>query len=92
MNNHAAIISMTPERMAQFLDQVFLTGVNIGIYSALHDDDNYLEINPYDETWLSAPAEDATAKGFDETEDEYMLHALVEAILHSAGITEQDEA
>ena len=90
MNNYAAIITMTPERMEQCLDQVYLAGVNTGMYAANHDDDSVLDDNPFDAAWLTAPAEEATSKGFDETGDEYMLNALVEAILRTAGISPEE--
>ena len=92
MNNYTAILAMTPERMEQFLDQVYLAGLNTGMYAATHDDDTVLDNNPFDAAWLGADAEEATAKGFDETGDEYMLNALVQAILQSAGITDSEEA
>ena len=91
MNNYAAILAMTPERMEQFLDQVYLAGLNTGMYAATHNDDSVLDNDPFDATWLLSDAEDATAKGFDETGDEYMLKALVQAILQSAGITDSEE-
>ena len=92
MNNYAAILAMTPERMEQFLDQVYLAGLNTGMYAATHDDDTVLDNNPFDAAWLHADAEEATAKGFDETGDEYMLGALVQAILQSAGISDSEES
>lgn len=92
MNNYTAILAMTPERMEQFLDQVYLAGLNTGMYAATHDDDTVLDNNPFDAAWLGADAEEATAKGVDETGDEYMLNALVQAILQSAGITDSEEA
>lgn len=92
MNNYTAILAMTPERMEQFLDQVYLAGLNTGMYAATQDDDTVLDNNPFDAAWLGADAEEATAKGFDETGDEYMLNALVQAILQSAGITDSEEA
>ena len=91
VNNHEAIIKMTPSQMEQFLDQVYLAGLNTGMYAATHNDDSVLDANPFDETWLGAPAEDATAIGFDETGDEYMLTALVEAILRTAGLSSPEE-
>ena len=90
MNNHAAIISMAPERMEQFLDQVYIAGVNTGMYAASHNDDNVLDDNPFNAAWLAAPAEKATAEGFDETGNEYMLNALVAAILRTAGISPEE--
>ena len=92
MNNHKAIVAMPPERMEQFLDQVYLAGLNTGIYAATHEDDLALDNNPFDACWLAEPVEEATAIGRDETGDEYLLNALVKAILLSAGISEDEDA
>ena len=91
MNNHEAIIAMSPDRMEQFLDQVYLAGLNTGMYAATHQDDSVLDHNPFDSVWLSSPAEEATAVGFDETGDEYMLNALIKTILLSAGLSEDEQ-
>ena len=91
MNNYKAILAMSPERMEAFLDQVYLTGLNTGIYAAIHEDDASLDNNPFDAIWLDSSAEEATTAGLDETGDEYMLNALVTAILRSAGISENEE-
>lgn len=86
MTNYEAIIRMTPERMEQFLDQVYLTGLNNGMYVAKHDDDEILDLNPCDDCWVAALTKEVTEFGFDEEGDEYMLYALVEAIFRNAGI------
>lgn len=86
MTNYEAIIKMPPERMEQFLDQVYLAGMNNGMYAVRQEDDNILDRNPFDLGWLSAQAEEATTPGFDEYGEEYMLSALVEAIFRNAGI------
>lgn len=91
MNNHEAIIAMSSERMEQFLDQVYLAGLNTGMYAATHDDDSVLDHNPFDSTWLASQAEEATAVGFDESGDEYMLNALVKAILLGAGLSADEQ-
>ena len=91
MNNHEVIIAMSPDRMEQFLEQVYLAGLNTGMYAATHQDDSVLDHNPFDSVWLYSPAEEATAVGFDETGDEYMLNALVKAILLSAGLSEDEQ-
>lgn len=91
MNNHEAIIAMSPDRMEQFLDQVYLAGLNTGMYATTHEDDAVLDHNPFDSAWLASPAEEATAVGFDETGDEYILSALVKAILLGAGLSEEDQ-
>lgn len=86
MTNYEAIIKMPPDRMEQFLDQVYLAGMNNGMYAVRQEDDNILDHNPFDLGWLSAQAEDAATPGFDEEGEEYMLSALVEAIFRNAGI------
>ena len=91
MNNHEAIVAMSPDRMEQFLDQVYLAGLNTGMYAATHDDDSVLDHNPFDSAWLTSRAEEATAVGFDESGDEYMLNALIKAILLSAGLSEDEQ-
>ena len=91
MNNHEAIIAMSPDRMEQFLDQVYHAGINTGKYAAPHEDDSVLDHNPFDSAWLASQAEEATAAGFDETGDEYMLSALVKAILLGAGLSEEGQ-
>ena len=87
--NYDAIIKMQPDRMERFLDQVYLTGLNTGMYAAKYDDDSVLEDNPFDASWLEAEAEKATAVGFADDGDEFMLNALTEAVLRSAGICTQ---
>ena len=81
MTNYEAIIKMIPERMEHFLDQVYLAGLNTGMYAATHEDDSVLDDNPFDSRWLSEQAEAATALGFAEDGDGYILNALTEAVL-----------
>ena len=90
MNNHEAIVAMSLDRMEQFLDQVYLAGLNTGMYAATHDD-SVLVHNPFDSAWLTSRAEEATAVGFDKTGDEYMLNALVKAILLGAGLSADEQ-
>lgn len=92
MTNYEAIIRMTPERMEQFLDQVYLAGLNTGMYAAQKEDNDILDRNPFDDCWLADPAEAATEFGFSEDGDEYMLSALVDAVFRSAGIPIQENA
>ena len=89
--NYDAIIKMQPDHMERFLDQVYLAGLNTGMYAAKYDDDSVLEDNPFDASWLEAEAEKATAVGFADDGDEYMLSALTEAVLRSAGIKADEE-
>lgn len=87
MTNYEAISRMTPERMEQFLDQVYLAGLNNGMYAARYEDDEILDQNPFDGCWLADHVEAATELGFDEEGDEYVLYALAEAIFRNAGIS-----
>lgn len=90
MNNYTAIRNMTLEQMESFLDQVYCTGLNTGSYAALHEEDEeVLSINPFDISWLTAPAEKATAVVADQ-DDEYVLNALMETIFRSAGISPEE--
>ena len=88
MTNYAAIIQMTPHRMEQFLDQVYLTGMNNGLYMARLDDDEAVDFDPecYTMEWLLSEAEDATSKVFTDDGDTYLPNALTKAILCNAGI------
>lgn len=90
--NYDAIIKMQPDHMERFLDQVYLAGLNTGMYAAKNDDDSVLDDNPFDASWLEAEAEKATAVGFADDGDEYMLNALTKAVLRSAGIMEDKKA
>ena len=65
MNNFDAIGHLDVEKMENFLDQVFLTGLNTGMYAATLNDTpevqaELLDRNPFDLAWLSAEAEKAT--------------------------------
>lgn len=91
MTNYEAIIQMTPHRMEQFLDQVYLAGLNTGMYAAKHADDAVLDQNPFDDHWLADFAEEATEFGFAEDGDEFLLSALVDAIFRSAGINRSND-
>lgn len=89
MTNYEAILRMMPEQMERFLDQVYLAGLNTGMYAANSHDDNVLDDNPFDAIWLVAEAEKATAVGFADDGDEFMLNALTGAVFRSAGICTQ---
>ena len=86
MTNYEAILSMIPERMEHFLDQVYLAGLNTGIYAANSQDDSILDDNPFDAVWLAMEAEKATTVGFADDGEVYMLNELTAAVLRSAGI------
>lgn len=96
MDNFDAIKRMERSAMEAFLDQVYLAGLNTGMYAAALSNDSeeqmrLLEENPFDETWLGSEAENATLGACAGTEDEYVLDALVTAVLRSAGIKCQEE-
>ena len=86
MTNYEVIVRMTPERMEQFLDQVYLTGLNNGMYAARQKNDDILDINPYDDCWLLRQRKQANW-GADEEGDAYVLSALVDAISRNAGLS-----
>lgn len=91
MNNFDAIGHLDVEKMENFLDQVFLTGLNTGMYAATLNDTpevqaELLDRNPFDLAWLSAEAEKSTLGEPTEDGDGYLLDALTTAILRSAGI------
>lgn len=90
MTNYEAIQSMSPEQMEDILDQIYLAGLNNGMYAARQDGDNILDTNPFDLRWLSEPAEKAIRFETDEEGDDYMLCALCEAIFRNAGISVQE--
>lgn len=93
MNNYDAILKMTPKQMRTFLDHVYLTGMNNGLYMARLDDEEADEFDPecYTLGWLFSPAEDATSKVFAEDGDAYLPQALTEAIFRNAGIDPSEE-
>lgn len=88
MTNYDAILKMTPKQMETFLDQVYLTGMNNGLYMARLDDDEAVDFDPecYTMDWLLSEAEDATSKVFTDDGDTYLPNALTKAILCNAGI------
>ena len=87
MNNFDAIGQLDVEKMENFLDQVFLAGLNTGMYAATPEvQAELLDRNPFDLAWLSAEAEKATQGEPAEDGDGYLLDALTTAILRNAGI------
>lgn len=98
MDNYEAIKNMDRIAMENFLDQVYLTGLNSGMYAAGRADDDeeqsaLLDENPFSGAWLTDEAEAATVGTPAGDGDEYLLNALVTAIFRSAGIvlSEEDE-
>ena len=91
MTNYEAIRKMTPAQMADFLDQVYLTGLHQGMHAERSKDGSRLDDDPFDILWLADDAEKATQYVTTEDGDLFLLNALVEAIFQSAGIEHPQE-
>ena len=96
MDNYDAFKRMNKTQLETFLDQVYLTGVNSGMYAATLSNDSeeqamLLDENPFSEKWLSSEAEQATMGTMAEDGDEYILDALATAVLRGAGISVSQE-
>lgn len=96
MDNFDAIKQMDRASMEAFLDQVYLTGLNTGMYAAGLPNDSeeqftLLDENPFDKTWLGSEAEPALLSTCADEEDEHVLNALAAAVLRSAGIHTPEE-
>lgn len=89
-SNYDAIRNMSLDEMAVFLDYVYTTGLNNGLYAAQSQDndehDSLLDSTPYDKEWLSDNAEEATEKVFDDNGDAFLPNAFVKATFRCAGI------
>ena len=92
MDNYEAIMKMDREHLAAFLDDVYVTGLNNGMYAATRDNekeqDAVLDEFPYGEEWLASDAEAATLCKEGEDGDDYILEASAKAALRLAGIEE----
>jgi len=96
MENFDAIKRMNKAEMEAFLDQIYLTGLNTGMYAATLPNDSdeqaqLLDDNPFSNQWLSSEAEQATLKIVAEDGDDYILDALAAAVFRSAGISVSEE-
>jgi len=86
MTNYEAIVNMTPEQMEWFLDQVYVAGLNDGMYTARQEDDGFISEAHFDMTWLSEEAEFALLNCDAEDEDWEIPEEVAKAILRNAGI------
>jgi len=89
MDNFEAIKNMDRAAMERFLDQVYLTGVNVGMYAASlsmgsDEQNSVLEETHFDKAWLCADAEPATLGTDAGSGDEYLLESLCEVVLRAA--------
>lgn len=104
MDNYEAIIKMDRKELSAFLDEVYITGLNNGMYAALlKDQDEQMAVlgeSPYDENWLATDAEPAvlsgcfavkTAKTIKLPDEEYVLKATAESVLRLAGLEANNE-
>ena len=91
MNNYEAIMNMDAEHFADLLDDIYLTGLNNGLYAAsLREDERerILDEFPYNINWLSEDAEEATLYKTAEKDDFFLLNACAKSILRLANIDE----
>lgn len=90
MSNLDAIKNMSLDEMAYFLDCVYATGLNDGIYFAKlsdkGDDSDVLDECPYSEEWLSDEAEKATRCVFSDDGDANLPDFFVKAVFRVAGL------
>lgn len=85
LTNYEALVSSTPNVLANILNQVFLTGMNVGLMG----DGNRMIDSPYDEGWLFQNAEAAFFPT--DSDDPELLDGLTYSIFLSAGITPENE-
>ena len=83
---------MSKQQLEDFLDGVYCTGLNDGMFATRLPEDEADEIlakNPYGEKWLSSPAEKAVLQDNPKDDEKYMLDSLAAAVLRNAGIDEK---
>ena len=86
MTNYEAIVNMTAEQMERFLDQVYVAGLNDGMYVARQEDDDFGSETHFDMAWLNEEAESALLSCDAEDEDWEIPEEVAKAILRNAGI------
>lgn len=94
MNNYEAILKMDLEHLACFLDDIYVAGLNNGLYAASLDNeekyDAVLEETPFSKEWLTQSAEEAVTHKPSTDEDDYILNASAAAVMRLAGIDKKD--
>ena len=78
MTNYEAVKSLTPQQLERFLDQVFLTGLNIGHHSVI-DVDTCAD-NPFNADWVNAEVSGPTALVEDEEGEKLIITPLVNIV------------
>lgn len=95
MDNYEAIMKMDREHLAAFLDDVYVTGLNNGMYAVTKcsedEQDAVLDEFPYGEEWLATEAEAATLHKCDKDGDDFILTASAKSALRLAGIDPDKE-
>ena len=87
MDNYAAIMKMSKKQLEAFLDDVYCTGLNNGMYASEHpENDDILADFPFNEKWLSADAELATLCPEGEDGDGYLTDFFAQSAIRHAGI------
>lgn len=72
--------------MDWFLDEVYVAGLNDGMYTARQEDDGFISEAHFDMTWLSEETESALLNCDAEDEDWEIPEEVAKAILRNAGI------
>ena len=87
MDNYTAIMKMSKNQLEAFLDDVYCTGLNNGMYASEHPEkDDILADFPFNEKWLSADAEPATLCPEGEDGDGYLTEFFAQSAIRHAGI------
>lgn len=86
MTNYEAIVKMTSEQMEWFLDQVYVAGLNDGMYAARQEDGGFIGADYFDMEWLKEEAETALVSWNSGDEDWEIPEEVAKAILRNAGI------
>lgn len=87
MDNYTAIMKMSKKQLELFLDDVYCTGLNNGMYAAENpQNDDILADLPFNEKWLSADAEPATLCPEGEDCDGNLTDIFVQSAIRNAGI------
>lgn len=86
MKNYEAILAMDTDKLGVFLNHVYLTGVNNGVFAMSHEDKDLTTLteNPYGLVWLKSEADEATTIVYDDSDELYLPDELVKSILRNA--------
>ena len=80
-------MKMSKKQLEMFLDDVYCTGLNNGMYASEHpENDDILADFPFNEKWLSTDAELATLCPEGEDGDGYLMEFFAQSAIRHAGI------